>query len=433
MRDDLRAAEEDSSMLGKVTLSIDAGPLQGHEFMFEEHDTFLVGRTDDCHVKLPSDPFVSRHHFILEIEPPHARLRDLGSLNGTYVNGRLHGGRTGNKAGSEALEVDLSPGDHIQIGETVFSVGPSAQGTDRPSGSPKSGETTFLAPSPSDAKNPSIPGYEIVREIGAGGMGNVYRARSLQDGRKVAIKVMLAKVSVNEWARESFYRESELLRHLAHPQIASLIDAGSSGRLFYFVMDYYAGGNLNSLVKRTGACADANVAVPLILLALAGLEHAHNHRVVHRDIKPENILLELGANGMNARMADFGLAKSFAKAGLSGMTVTGMIGGTLQFMPLEQLTQFKYVQPASDVWSMAATLYFILTGQFVRDALPGQDPLQVVLESPNVPVQDRNPSVPREVAKVIDLALTQDLKERYPSAKEFREALLSAWKAVKKK
>ena len=439
-------------MSDRVILSIEAGPAKGRQFVFDEHDTFLVGRTDRCHVKLPKDPFVSRHHFMLEIAPPRARLRDLGSLNGTFVNGKRYGGSAAIEDAPREYEpvyaeVDLADGDHVQVGETVFLIelaGSADMATNRRSSVPtlvSSSTPNRVAKEPKGAPYgapppvppaarvgwPRIPGYDIEAEIGAGGMGAVYRARATGGEEEVAIKVLLAKGAVNERAREAFLREIDLLRGLDHPQIASVLDSGSLGRAFFCVMNYYRGGNLGMLLTHANKPLRVKTALRFILLALRGLEYAHERRVVHRDIKPENLLLEKAAADSNIRISDFGLAKSFVKAGLSGMTVTGQFGGTFHFMPPEQLTQFKYVKPISDIWSMGATLYFLLTTQPVRDALPGQDPVQVVLEAPIVPIRERNPSVPQEIAAVIDRSLASDLKVRYPSAKEFREALESAY------
>src|SRR4051812_28395734 len=102
-----------------------------------------------------------------------------------------------------------------------------------------------------------------------------------------------------------------------------------------------------------------------MLQLLDALAHAHGQGLVHRDIKPGNVLL-MDPEGEVVKLSDFGLAKSFQHAGLSGMTVTGGVGGTPAFMPREQLINFKYTKPTSDVWSMGAMLYYLLTGQFVR-------------------------------------------------------------------
>ena len=115
-------------MAGKVSLVVTAGPIRGQRFEFTEHDTFLFGRGPDCHARLASnDAASSRHHFILEVNPPQARLRDLGSLNGTHVNGVRHGGRRPSEtpeeaAGRQGAEVDLADGDEIRVGATHLKV-----------------------------------------------------------------------------------------------------------------------------------------------------------------------------------------------------------------------------------------------------------------------------------------------------------------------
>ena len=114
-------------MAGKVRLQVIEGVMQGQAFAFEEHDTFIFGRMDDCHACLPDDEMVSRHHFIMEVNPPDARIRDLGSLNGTYVNGIKYGGREEGETPEEGSrreypEVDMKDGDQIKVGGTVLTV-----------------------------------------------------------------------------------------------------------------------------------------------------------------------------------------------------------------------------------------------------------------------------------------------------------------------
>jgi serine/threonine protein kinase len=156
------------------------------------------------------------------------------------------------------------------------------------------------------------------------------------------------------------------------------------------------------------------------------MEYAHRRNLVHRDVKPENILLHGQTTGWQAKLGDFGLAKCLDKAGFSGMTATGAHGGTYHFMPREQLTDFKYVKPVSDVWSLGSTFYTMLTGQLPRDSSPDQDPMNIVLCGKPVPILERDSRIPKDLAKVVDRALLTDPRKRYPTAKEFREALKKA-------
>lgn len=160
----------------------------------------------------------------------------------------------------------------------------------------------------------------------------------------------------------------------------------------------------------------------MMLQALDGLAYAHEKGFVHRDLKPQNILLTAHQNGV-AKVSDFGLAKSFEKAGLSGYTKTGEAAGTYGFMPKEQLTNFKYVKPVSDVWSMGATIYFMLTAQLPRDTAVGQSPAEAVMRGQIVPIRRREPGIPKAVADVIDKSLVPQAKDRYQTAAEFRDAL----------
>jgi hypothetical protein len=419
-------------MPARVTLTVTAGPLAGRVFSYDRHDTFLFGRSPDCHAELAADDTTaSRHHFLLEVNPPRARLRDLGSLNGTHVNGQKHGGRGRQESPEEAArrrlpEVDLRDGDHIRVGATVFEVVIEGHRSTAPadaSGEGGSGLESLLGVSP--AVPMEVPGYAVGKLIGRGGMGAVYLAKRQEDGSTVALKVMLAQSDVDDAARENFQREIEITRSLRHPRIVSLFDHGSTGSTFYFAMEYCAGGSVADLQRRHPGGLPLTLAVRIALEALEGLAHAHERGFVHRDLKPENLLLA-DAVGSGAKVTDFGLAKSFQQAGLSGMTATGAVAGTLYFMPREQLTQFRLLKPVSDVWSMGATLYHMLTGAYPREFRPGEDPLPVILRGGVVPIRARDPRLPERVAAVVDRSVVDAMPERYQTAGEFRAALAGA-------
>ena len=482
-------------MPGIVTLDVTEGPLRGKSFAFEQHDTFLFGRGEGCHAVLsPDDTTASRHHFLLEVNPPAARLRDLGSLNGTYVNDVNHGGRAAGETPEEAArrrfpEVDIKDGDRIavgytrflvrvvmtacfhcglpipeafrrlcrvdggprlccpdcreklQSGETVVTEGPRCSRCSRPleAASDERAGARLCADCEQSAEKdpiavvrdslqasgaPEVPGYVVGDFLAKGGQGAVYRARRLSDGREVAFKVMLAKVAVDEASRQLFFREIEVTRSLRHPNIVELLDHGSAGVGFYFAMELCRGGSVEAVMRRRRAVYSLAEAGPIVLQALEGLAFAHAQKYVHRDLKPPNILLGTDERGP-AKIADFGLAKSFQMAGLSGFSHTGAIGGTLGFMPREQLTNYKYARPMSDVWSMAATLYFMLSGQLPRE-FSGQDPIQVILGGVLVPISHWGVTLPPRVAEVLDRALAPKVEDRYPDAGAFRDALAAA-------
>lgn len=117
------------------------------------------------------------------------------------------------------------------------------------------------------------------------------------------------------------------------------------------------------------------------------------------------------------------LYQSITQAGFSGMTVTGKYAGSYPFMPREQVTNFKYVKPVSDVWLIAATFYYVLTGELPRDIRKGQDPLEAILLGIIIPIRDRNKKLSKELAKIIDRALANNPKDRYKDAGEMKRAL----------
>ena len=448
-------------MSGTITLTVLEGTSQGKTFVFDAHDTFLFGRMDDCHICLPHDQMVSRHHFLMEVNPPHACIRDLGSRNGTYVNGQKYGGREKHETPEEGArrqypQVDLHDGDQIKVGATTLGVQVKVEkkvlqavlcqkcGKDVTGEAGPGQQGDFICAScrqqlesgPVDAllgllqqgqvsqgAHLHLPDYQIQKKLGEGGMGAVYLVRHKQNGQLAALKVMLSKVAVNADAKRDFLREIESTRALQHKYIVTFLDSGVEKSIIYFLVEYCQGGSIYDLMLRQRRCLTLKEAMPMMLQALEGLAFAHQRGFVHRDLKPQNILLS-GMEGLQvAKIADLGLAKSFITAGLSGMTVTGGVSGSFPFMPREQLTNFKYVKPVSDVWAMGATCYNILTGTYPRISQPGQDPVDVVLNGRIIPIRQRDAQIPQNIAAVIDRSLAQNPKDRYQTAGEMLSAL----------
>ncbi len=270
---------------------------------------------------------------------------------------------------------------------------------------------------------PQIAGYEIIQLLGMGGFGAVYLAKRGADGCRVALKVMLSRVAVNEKVRRDFLREIETTRILSHPNVVTLLDHGSAGVGFYFVMEYYPAGNVADLMRRRGGYLSIAEAGPLMIQSLTGLAYMHAGGFVHRDLKPNNILLQEQDGRLVARISDLGLAKNFEQAGFSGYTITGQYAGAYEFMPREQLTHFKYAKPIHDLWSMGATFYNMLTGCLPRDFPRGRDQADIVLHEDMVPVRERDSSVPRQLADVIDKSISSDIHDRYQTAEEMKSAI----------
>jgi hypothetical protein len=414
-------------MSSKVTLQVQNPDGTSRAFDLTEHDTFLLGRMKDCHLCLPDDPQVSRHHFLLEACPPQAALRDLGSMNGTHVNGKKVGGREKGETPEQGAKrtypsTDLKHGDQIQVGQTRIEIRIQAD----PAAGPQvdaalsAGDISGLSPEAMRRLIFGQPGepafqlknYAIERELGRGGCGAVYLARPVNGGNPVAVKIMLSRAQADAKSVEQFKREMAVIAKLRHPNIVRFLDSGSDEGTFFFVMDYCDGGSLADTARRHGGTLPWETLRPWALQALEGLAAAHKEAFVHRDIKPHNILLHQGI----AKVSDFGLAKNFQKAGLSGMSITGNYAGTPVFMPPEQIVNFKYVKPVSDVWSFAATLYHLLTGKFPYRFDPKRDPIDIILNENPVPIRDRLPGLAKEIATTIDQSLVRNPKDRFPDA-----------------
>jgi serine/threonine protein kinase len=397
------------------------------EYGFGEPVTCEVGRSEECRIRVPAGHLgVSRRHCRLDVDPPRLRVRDLGSSYGTHVNGDRLG---------PLVEQPLADGDEILIGDVRLLITiiepPEA--------------TTAAGPEEPDLRRPvSIPGYELVRELGRGSQGVVHLARQLASGELVALKQMLAPQPVDDSARFAFRRELVGIRALRHPNIVAFRAGGEEENAFFFATEYCPGGSLEDRAARYAGAVPVEEALAVVRQVLSGLSYAHQAELpsprqsdgavtsarglVHRDVKPANILLAgTAADGHPlVKLADFGLAKAFERAGLSGHTRTGALGGTIPFTARAQLLGYKYAGPEVDVWAAAACLYWMLTGATPRDFPPGRDPIAIALREPVVPVRDRVPSVPRRLAEAIDAALVDTPEIRVRTAAALARSLEEA-------
>jgi serine/threonine-protein kinase len=432
----------------RVTLRVVSGPHTGRVFTFDQHDTFLIGRTETAHFCLPEDRYFSRHHCLLEMAPPQCFLRDLGSTNGTYVNGmRLE-------------TAHLKSGDRIQGGETIievevssdivpFSSDPNTYNSTVPStvtiqclncgllakteASRPDAKLSYVCDDcrPKLKNNPQpIPGYQMIRILGQGGMGSVMLATKADDGRAVAIKTLLPEVAVSEQSLKRFMREIEVAASLQHPHIVSYLEHGTHNGIVYLVTEFVGGMDASKLAKQRGGRLDFREVVKIVEQTLAALDFAHSLGFVHRDIKEQNILVDGNYPNYISKLTDFGLAKSFKQTGMSGVTMVGDVAGTIAYMPPEQIRDFKDVQPPSDIYAMGMTAYTLLTGTHALDLSPRAgiaETVKAIFEKPFVPLVIRNAQLPPRLAEVIEKAISKEPQQRWRTAGEMREAILRAF------
>jgi serine/threonine protein kinase len=270
-----------------------------------------------------------------------------------------------------------------------------------------------------------IAGYQVVRELGRGGMGVVYQAVRTADGGLVALKTIQPAVDPTPVEIDRFLREARILSELDHPNIVSFHELGESNGLLYFAMDYVTGTDAGELLKQHGGPLPIARAVDLVCQLLRALEYAHAKGFVHLDVKPSNMLVTREGGRDVVRLSDFGLARIYFTSKMSGLSNSDEGGGTAPFMAPEQINDLRAAKPSADQYSAAATLYNFLTDRYIYD-FPKKlhaKIMKILLEDP-VPIRDRRPDLPEGLAAIVHRALARDPEVRYANVREMRRALL---------
>jgi serine/threonine protein kinase len=264
---------------------------------------------------------------------------------------------------------------------------------------------------------PQVPGYEILAELGRGGMGVVYQARQIALKRVVALKMILAGKHASPAELARFRAEAEAVAQFQHPHIVQIHEGGEHHGLPYFSLEFVDGGNLTQ--KLAGTPLPVRQAAELMEMLARAMHYAHQRGIVHRDLKPANVLLT--ADG-TPKVTDFGLAKRLV--GDAGQTTSGAILGTPSYMAPEQAAgKTKEVGPPADVYALGAILYEVLTGRPpFRAATPLDTLLQVVSDEP-VPPSRLQSKVPRELETICLKCLQKEPRKRYASAEALAEDL----------
>lgn len=259
--------------------------------------------------------------------------------------------------------------------------------------------------------------YELLEEIGRGGMGVVYRARQKSLDRLVAIKMILASHLASAEHVRRFQIEARAAASLQHPNIVHIHEVGQVHGQHYFAMEYIDGMSLAERLAK--GPMELAAALRLVAQVARAIGHLHRAGIVHRDLKPSNILLD--ANGQ-PYVTDFGLAKVFSTSG--DPTATGVIAGTPSYMAPEQAAGHNaQVGPASDVYSLGAILYELLTGRPVfREETP-LDTLMQVLAGEPIPPRRVNAKIPRTLELIVLRAVARSPEDRYPSAEDLADDL----------
>jgi len=260
--------------------------------------------------------------------------------------------------------------------------------------------------------------YDITGKVGAGGMGDVYRAHDRHLDREVAIKVLSSCTLADEASRKRFHKEAHALSKLNHPNIATIYDFNTQDGLDFLVMEYILGVTLNDRLAK-GALPEKQV-ISLGTQLAEGLIAAHEHGVIHRDLKPANLRL---TNDARLKILDFGLAQLRLPATASAVTETlndtntNAVVGTLPYMAPEQLLG-EAVDARTDIHAAGLVLYEMATGRRAFAELPSGQLIGAIVRHPPIPPRQLNHKLSAELERIIEKCLEKDPENRYQSAKE---------------
>lgn len=253
-----------------------------------------------------------------------------------------------------------------------------------------------------------IPGYKILGELGKGAMAAVFKAKQLSLDREVAIKVLPRKFTNNPQFIERFYAEGRAAAALNHPNIVQAYDVGQAGDYHYFVMEYVAGRTVYDDIIKHKRYNELD-AIDITIQVAEALHHAHAKGLIHRDVKPKNIMLS--KEGV-AKLADMGLARAMSDKE-AAEAEQGKAFGTPYYISPEQIRGEKDIGPPSDIYSLGATLYHMVTGNVPFD---GKNPSAVMhkhLKAEVIPPDQVNPKLSAGIAEIIEMMMAKSPKDRY--------------------
>lgn len=364
-------------------LVVEKGPSKGQAIRVKKNASVVVGREASNGLRL-ADPQASRKHFRVEAKLDEYVLQDLGSSNGTFVNG------------ARVTSCKLAPGDKIAVGESLV---------------------YFLEERPEEAgarqgdlTGREVAGYRVGRLLGRGGMGTVYEAVQLSLERTVAFKTLSPELARDAAFVERFISEARAAGRLNHANIVSVFDVGQEGELYFYSMEHMPGGSLDDLLRRDGPLPVERT-LPMIFDAARGLEYAEKHGLIHRDIKPDNLML--GPEEV-VKICDLGLAIFSSQQ--------GDVSGSPHYIAPEQALG-KDLDARADLYALGVTWYHLLCGKTPFSGRTPQEIARKHVEEEPPSLRELAPTVPEDVAALVARLMAKDREARVPSARQLQADL----------
>jgi serine/threonine protein kinase len=334
-------------------LVVVGGPDQGRTFPLTEGQTLVIGRGQATETRL-RDPHVSRTHCQVQFDSGKIILKDAGSAGGTLVNGQ------------RITERELMPGDVIRIGDTQirFQLDDAEEQKTRVPASPPPAKATVQAPKQvTELAGTKLSHFEVGPVIARGRSGVVFQARDTNDDREVAFKVLYPEYSKNDDEMQRFVRAMKTVLPLRHPNLVSLYGAGKTGPYCWIAMEFVEGESLTQIIHRIGTAGmlDWRHALRVAIHVARALDFAHEHAIIHRNITPTNILVR--SSDKQTKLGDLLLAKALEGTLAEQITRPGELVGDVSYMSPERTRGSAEVDGRSDIYSLGATVYALLTGR----------------------------------------------------------------------